>query len=127
MLYRRSRKWDCEGMFNFMSNENYSINTLIIQEVILNVSAVSLQIQILQKVNFIVLFFPKQVFLLIIWKYHAMHTDHTCFPFLPGSPTHPCIPSPQKKTTTTLKIPSSICVAQISSCCSKAFCMCLSL
>lgn len=24
----------------------------------------------------------------MICEYHTMHPNHTCFPFLPGSPTH---------------------------------------
>lgn len=42
------------------------------------------------------------VFLLTICKFQTLHCDHTGFPFLPGSPSHPsallqCPPPPQKK------------------------------
>lgn len=30
------------------------------------------------------------IFFLIIWEFHAMHSDQTCFPLFPGPPSHSC-------------------------------------
>lgn len=44
------------------------------------------------------LFFLPQYIFFIIWEFHSVHSDHTCFPFLPCPPLHFCtLPPPQKR------------------------------
>lgn len=36
----------------------------------------------------IILASPNIILLLIIWVFHTVHPNHTCFPFLPSRPSH---------------------------------------
>lgn len=46
--------------------------------------------------------FSQIIFLLIIWDLHTVHSNHTCFPFLPNPHSHPC-DRPQTKNQKTTK------------------------
>lgn len=50
------------------------------------------------------------MFLLIIWKLHAMHPNHTHSPFLSGPPSHPCA-TPTKQWQNNKQTLNTICVA----------------